>query len=75
MIEKINFCVEIIIIEPLVFYWEVEMTLNQNSLIAIAVVFSLTLIGVIGLTRNTDTEIDIRLGEDKSVNIRGTRSH
>ena len=50
------------------------MTLDQNSLIAIAVILSITLIGVIALTRNTDTEIDIKLGGDKSVNIKGKRS-
>ena len=47
------------------------MTLNQKSLLAIAIIFSVTLIAIIALTRNTDTEIDIKLGEDKSVNIKG----
>ena len=50
------------------------MTLNQNSLVTIAVIFSVTLIGVIALTRDTDTEINIKLGGDKSIDIRGKRS-
>ena len=50
------------------------MTLDQSSLIAIAIIISVTLIGIIALTRNTDTEIDIKLGEEKSINIKGKRS-
>ena len=50
------------------------MTLNQNSLVAIALIFSITSIGVIALIRNTDTEIEIELDRDKSVNIKGKRS-
>lgn len=50
------------------------MTIDQNSSIAIAFILSITVIGVIALTRNTDTEIYIKLGGDKSVNIKGKRS-
>lgn len=46
---------------------EVEMTLDQNSLIAIAFILSITVIGVIALTRNTDTKLDLKLGKDKSL--------
>ena len=48
-------------------------TVNQNNLVTLAVIFSITLIGVVGLTRNTDMEIDINFGENKSVNIKGKR--
>jgi hypothetical protein len=50
------------------------MTLDQNSLIAIAFILSITLIGVIALTRNTDTKLDFKLGKDKSLTIEGKRS-
>ena len=50
------------------------MTLKQNSLIAIVMIFSITVLSAIAMTRNTDTEIDIKLGKDKSVNIKGKRS-
>jgi hypothetical protein len=43
------------------------MTLDQNSLIAIAFILSITVIGVIALTRNTDTKLDLKLGKDKSL--------
>ncbi len=46
-------------------------SVNQNGLIALALIFSITLMGIVGLTRNTDMEIDINFGENKSVNIRG----
>jgi hypothetical protein len=44
---------------------------NHNSLIALALIFSITLIGAIALIRDTDTEIGIQFGEEKSVNIKG----
>ncbi|WP_156114285.1 hypothetical protein [Myxosarcina sp. GI1] len=50
------------------------MTINQNNLVTITIVLSVTLIGVIALARNSDTEIDIKLGGDTSVNIKGQRS-
>lgn len=51
------------------------MNIVKNNLIIITVILSVTLISAIALTRNTDTEIDIKLGGDKSVNIKGKRSH
>ena len=45
------------------------LNFNQNILIAIAII-SLTLVGIIALTRNTETEIDIYLGGDNSVKIK-----
>jgi hypothetical protein len=46
---------------------------NHNSLIALACIFSITLIVAIALIRDTDTEIGIQFGEEKSVNIKGKR--
>lgn len=46
-------------------------TVKQNGLIALALIFSITLMGIVSLTRNTDMEIDINFGENKSVNIKG----
>ncbi len=52
-------------------------TIDRNSLIVITIpitiILSVTLIGVITLTRNTDTEIDINFGDGKSVKIKGKR--
>lgn len=50
------------------------MILNQSNLIAIAFILSITVIGVIALTRNTDTKLDLKLGKDKSLTIEGKRS-
>ena len=51
------------------------MTIDQHSLIAIAAIFSVTLIGIIALTRNTDTKLDVNLGRDLgSLTIEGKRS-
>jgi hypothetical protein len=49
------------------------MKLLQDNLIAIAIILSITLIGVIALTRNTDTKLDLKLGKDKSLTIEGNR--
>ena len=51
------------------------MNIVKNHSIIIAIIFSITVISAIAMTRNTDTEIDIKLGEDKSVNIKGKRSY
>ena len=50
------------------------MTLDQNSLIMITLILSITVIGVIALTRNTDTKLYLKLGTDKSLTIEGKRS-
>ena len=42
--------------------------------ILITIILSVTLIVAITLTRNTDTEIHVQFGKDKSVNIKGKRS-
>jgi hypothetical protein len=47
--------------------------LQKKGLIVLALICSITLMGIIGLTRNTNTEIDINFGENKSVNIKGNR--
>jgi hypothetical protein len=46
---------------------------NHNSLIALALIFSITLMTIVILTRNTDMEIDINFGENKSVSIKGNQ--
>jgi hypothetical protein len=47
--------------------------LQKKGLIVLAFTCSITLIGAIALIRNTDTEIGIQFGEEKSVNIKGKR--
>jgi hypothetical protein len=49
------------------------MIIKQNSLLEIAFILSITVIGVIALTRNTDTRLDLKLGKDKSLTIEGRR--
>lgn len=51
-----------------------KLAIEQNKIILIIVVFSATLISILALTRNTDMEVDIKFGEDRSVNIKGKRS-
>lgn len=52
---------------------QVKDLVKQNSSIVIVAILSITLIGAIALIRNTDTEIGIQFGEEKSVNIKGKR--
>jgi hypothetical protein len=54
---------------------EVQMNIDQSTLIGIAVISSITLIGVIVLIRNTDTKIDFNLGKNLgSLTIEGKQS-
>lgn len=39
------------------------MALKQNSFIALSAIFSVTLIGVIALSRDTDTKLDFNFGK------------
>lgn len=50
------------------------LQLKGNTLIKISMIFSITLIGVIGQIRNTDTQINIQLGKNSSVSINAKRS-
>lgn len=47
------------------------MNIDQNSLITLAVIISITLILVVALMRNTDTKLRINLGGDKSFLLQG----
>jgi hypothetical protein len=49
------------------------MIISQTSLIAISLILSITVLGVIALTRNTNTRLDLKLGKDKSLTIEGRR--
>jgi hypothetical protein len=50
------------------------MTLDQSRLIAIAAIISVTLIGVIALTRNTNIKINLNFGANPSITIEGKYS-
>ena len=47
------------------------MNIDQNSSITLAVILSVTLIGIVALMRNTDTKLRINLGVDKSLILEG----
>ena len=51
------------------------MNINERSLVMITVIVSVTLTLVIGLIRNTNMRLDLRLGEDKALTIEGKKSH
>jgi hypothetical protein len=50
------------------------MELFQENFILIELVLSLTLIGAIALSRNTDLELILKLGRDISIHITSKRS-
>ena len=50
------------------------MNIDQNSLIALAIIFSITLIGVVALIRNTPASLKVNLGKDKSLILTGSES-
>jgi hypothetical protein len=49
------------------------MIVDQTSLITITAIVSVTLVGVIALTRNTDIKLDLNLGKNQSLTIEGKR--
>ncbi|MGL5941399.1 MAG: hypothetical protein ACRC2S_13590 [Waterburya sp.] len=49
------------------------MTLDQNSLIAIALILSVTVITAIALTRNTNTKLRVNFGNDKFLILEGEK--
>ncbi len=53
---------------------EVEMKFTQKSLIGIAAIMALTLIGSIALIRNTDTKVNLDLGSRGSLTIESKQS-
>ncbi|MEM7557232.1 MAG: hypothetical protein AAF378_24720 [Cyanobacteria bacterium P01_A01_bin.84] len=49
------------------------MNIDQNSLIALAIVSSMTLIGLVALIRNTPASLKVNLGKDKSLILEGSK--
>ncbi|MEL6441990.1 MAG: hypothetical protein AAFQ80_22425 [Cyanobacteria bacterium J06621_8] len=49
------------------------MNIDQNSLIILAIISSITLIGVVALIRNTPATLEVNLGEDKSLILKGSK--
>jgi hypothetical protein len=47
--------------------------MDKNSLIVFVTIFSVTMILVISLTRNTDTKLNLKLGKDQSLTIESKR--
>lgn len=50
------------------------MNIDQYSLIALAIIFSVTLIRVVALIRNTPASLKVNLGKDKSLILTGGES-